>query len=91
MFCEVFNSVRPGLFSHSPGQGGGRLRGQDAKNQGYHQPTEMKLCMSHYSLKNMPDAKFESDNFSIFGDMNVTKFLSGEGKGHRIRLFTPGK
>ena len=40
-----------------------------AKNQGYHQLIEVKLCMSYYSHKSMPDAKFESGSFSIFGDM----------------------
>ena len=39
-----FNPIRPGLFSHSPGPGGGwGLRGPDAKNQGQDQPIEMKL------------------------------------------------
>ena len=33
------------------GGGGGKLRGLDAKNQGQHQPIEMKLWMSHYSHK----------------------------------------
>ena len=41
----------------------------DAKNQCYHQLIEMKLCTSHYNHKGMPDAKFESRKFSIFGDM----------------------
>ena len=53
--------------SHLPGPG--RVRGPDAKNQGYHQPIEMKLCMSQYSHESMPDAKFKSGNFSGFVDM----------------------
>ena len=40
----------------------------------YHQPTEMKLCMSHYSYKSIPDEKFESGSFSIFGDMTSQIF-----------------
>ena len=35
--CRAYvhiNPIRPGLFSRSPGPGGGRLRGPDAKNQG---------------------------------------------------------
>ena len=39
------------------------------KSQGYRQPIEMKLCMSHYSHTSMPDTKFKSGSFSIFGDM----------------------
>ena len=38
--------------------GGEGLRVPDAKNQGYYQPIEMKLCTSHNSHKGMPDAKF---------------------------------
>ena len=41
------------------------VRGPDAKNQGYYQPIEMKLCMSHYSHKSMSDAKFKPGRFSI--------------------------
>ena len=46
-----------------------KVSGLDAKNQGYHQLIEVKLCMSHYRHKSMPDAKFESGSFSIFGNM----------------------
>ena len=67
------NAIRSSLFSLSPGPRGGRVfRGPDAKNQGYHQPIETKFCISHYSHKSMPDAKFESGGFS-------TKFSSEEG------------
>ena len=44
---------------------GGGLRGQDAKNQDQHHPTEMRLDMSHYGHKRIPDAKLESDSSSI--------------------------
>ena len=39
----------------------------------------MKLCMSHYNHKSLPDAKVEADSSSSFGDMMVTKFPSEEG------------
>ena len=55
------------------------LRGPDAKNQGYHHPIELKRGMSHYTQKSMPDAKFESCSFSIFGDMMSQKFPSEVG------------
>ena len=50
-------------------------------------PIEMKLCISHYSHKSMPDAKCESGSFSIymtsqnfyFWRYDMTKFLTGEG------------
>ena len=58
---------------------GERLRGPDAKNQAYHHPIVTKLCMSHYSHKNMPDAKFESSSFSIFGDMTSQNFSREKG------------
>ena len=38
----------------------------------------------------MPDAKFESGSFSIFGDMTSQNFSLETGNtGHRIWLFTP--
>ena len=89
-----FNPIRPGLFSRSPGPrggGGGGLRGPDAKNQGYHQPIEMKLCMSHYLHKSIPDATFETDSFFNFGDMTSQNFPRNKGTSDQIRLFTPGK
>ena len=84
--CDVSNKVypmRPGLFSRSPGP--------DAKNQGYHQPIEMKLCMSHYYHKIIHDAKFEAGGSSSFGDMTSQKFPRNKGTSHQIRLFTTGK
>ena len=73
--------------------GGGRRgrRGPDAKNQCYHQPIEIKLCLSHYGPKSMPDAKFESGSFPIFRDMMSQNSSIEKGTGHRIQLFTPGK
>ena len=59
------NPIRPGLFSRSPGPEEG-LRGPDAKNQGQHQPIEMKRGMSHYAHKSIPDAKFESGSSFSF-------------------------
>ena len=84
--------VRPGLLRRSPGLGGGGgrgLRDPDAKNQSYHQRIEMKFCVSHYSYKSMPDAKFDLDTFSSFGDMTSQTFLLKKGMSHRIRIFPP--
>ena len=73
---NYFNPIRPGLFSHlpGPGGGGGGLRGPDVKIQGYHQLIEMKLCMSQYSHESMPGSKFECGSFSSFGDMTSQSF-----------------
>ena len=60
------NPIRPACQSFARPRG---VRGPDAKNQGYHQPIEMKLCMNQYSHESMPDAKFKSGNFSGFVDM----------------------
>ena len=49
----------------------------------------MKLCMSHYSHKSIPDAKFEADSSSGFGDMTSQSFPLKKGTSHLIRLFTP--
>ena len=66
-----FNPIRSGLFSRSPGP--------DAKNHGYHQPIEIKFCVSHYSHNSLPDAKFESGSFSSVGDMTSQNFPLQEG------------
>ena len=52
---------------------GGGLRGLDAKNQGYYEPTEMKLCVSYHNNRSMNDAKFESGCFFYFWRYDVTK------------------
>ena len=84
--------THPGPFSRTFSQArGGGLKGPDAKNQGYHQPIEMKLCMSQYSHKSMPDAKFESASFSSSGDMTSQNFSLKRGTSHKNRIFTPGK
>ena len=86
------NPVRPGFFSRSPGEGGGGgLRGPDAKNQGRHQPIEMKLCESHYTHKSIPDTKFEPGSSSSFGDVTSQNFPQKKGTSHQIPLFNPGK
>ena len=78
---HLFNPISPGLFSRSPGLGGGGggggrgLRGPDAKNQGYHKSIEIKLCLSHYIHRSIPDEKFESVSFSIVGDMKSQNFI----------------
>ena len=67
------------------------LIGPDAKNQDYHQPIEMKLCMSQYSHESMPDAKLKPGSFSSFGDMTSQNFSLKRGTSHKIEIFTPGK
>ena len=37
----------------------------------------------------MPDAKFESSSFSIFGNMTSQNFPLKKGTNHPIRIFTP--
>ena len=51
----------------------------------------MKFGKSHYGHKSIPDAKFESDSSSSFGDMTSQNFPLKKGTSHEIRLFTPGK
>ena len=64
---------------------------KDAKNQGNNQPIEMKLSIWHYGHKIIPDAKFESDSSSRFGNMTSQNFSRKKGTSHQIRLFKPGK
>ena len=79
----LFNPIRPGLSSRLSGpRGGGGFKGPDAKNQGLHQPIEMKLFVSHYSHKSIPDAKFEADSSSTFGDMTSQNFPRKKGTSH---------
>ena len=47
--------------------------------------------MSHYVHKSIPDAKFEHDSSSSFGDMSSQNFPQKKGTSHQIRLFNPGK
>ena len=49
----------------------------------------MKLCMSHYNHKSIPDAEFESGSSSSFGDMTSQNFHRKKGTNHQIRLFIP--
>ena len=69
---SLLNPIRPGIFSRSTGP--------DAKNQSKHQPIEMKLGMSHYRHKSIPDAKFESGSSSRFGDMTSQIFPRKKGR-----------
>ena len=39
----------------------------------------------------MPDVKFESGSFSIFGDMTSQNLFQDMGMSYRFLLFTPGK
>ena len=83
--------------AHYKGKAGGKLNTNEhfnpirPENQGYHQPIEMKLCVSHYSHKRMPDSKFESGSFSISGDMTSQNFPLQKGTSHRIWIFTHRK
>ena len=52
---------------------------------------EMKLGMSHYTPKGIPDAKFESGSSSSFGDMTSQNFPQKKEMSHQIWLFTPRK
>ena len=45
--------------------------------------------MSHYDLKSIPDAKFESGSFSSFGDMTSQIFPWKKGTSHQILVFLP--
>ena len=47
--------------------------------------------MSHYGHKIIPDAKFESDSSSSFGDMTSQNFPWKKGTSHEIRIFNPRK
>ena len=49
----------------------------------------MKLCISHYTHKSIPVAKFESGGSFSFGDMTSHSFPQKKGMRHQIRLFTP--
>ena len=51
----------------------------------------MKLGMGHYGHKSIPDAKFESDSSSSFGDMTSQNLPGKKETSHEIRLFTPRK
>ena len=75
---QTFDPIRPSLFSRGGRGEGGGLRGPDAKNQGYHQLIEKKNCMSHYSLKSMPDANVQSGGFP-FVEIWRHKIPSEEG------------
>ena len=49
----------------------------------------MKLNMRHYSYQSIPDAKFEADSSSSFGDITSQNFPRKKGASHQIRIFTP--
>ena len=46
----------------------------------------MKLDVSHYSDKGIPDAKFESGSSSSFGDMTSQNFPWKKGTSHRCKF-----
>ena len=39
----------------------------------------------------MPDVKFESGSFSIFGDMKSQNLITDKGISYQFLLFTPGR
>ena len=82
------NPIRPSLFSRSPGLGGAQMPG--CKNEGYHRPIEMKLCLSHYKHKSMNDAQFKYGSFSIFGDMTSQNFFLKKGRVIEFGYLPPG-
>ena len=47
--------------------------------------------MSHYIHKSIPDAKFEADSSSSFGDITSQNFPRKKETSHQMRLFPPGK
>ena len=51
----------------------------------------MKLSVSHYNHKSIPDTKFESGSSFSFGDMTSRNFPQKKGTTHQIQLFTPVK
>ena len=82
------NPISP-AFSVRQARGG--LRGLDAKNQGQHQPIEIKLCISHYIYKSIPHEKSKVDRSYNLGDMTSQNYPRKKGTSHIIRLFTPRK
>ena len=74
-FC-LFNPIKPGLsvVCRAYGGGGG-LRGQDAKNQGYHQLIEIKICIYfwRHDITNFP---FEEGNQSSNSGIYLRKMVS---------------
>ena len=47
--------------------------------------------MSHYIYKSIPDAKFETNSSSSFGDITSQNFPQKKGTSHQIWLFIPRK
>ena len=83
------NPIMSGLFKRSPGSGGAQRAGCQKSRL---PPTDWhELCVSHYSHKSMPHAKFEFGSFSIFGDMTSQNFSLKKGTSHGIRIFTTVK
>ena len=87
---KTLNPTSPAVWVvRQAGEEARKLRGQDAKNQSYHQPIEMNFRMSNYSYKSMPDIKSGFGSFSSFGDMTSQNFPFKKGTSHRIRIFAP--
>ena len=84
------------VVRHAGGGGeGGRVeRGAEAqmpKIKVYINRIEMKLGVSHYDHKSIPDTNVESGSSSSFEDMTSQNFPRNKGTSHQIRLFMPGK
>ena len=85
-----FNPIRPSLFSCSPGPRGGS-EAQIPKTKVNINRFEMKLCMSHYIHKSIPDAKFDPDSSSKFWRYDVRNFPSKEGNESSNSAIYPQK
>ena len=91
MSCIYLNPIRPGLFSHSPGPGGGVQTHECQKSVLTSQLIEMKLGMGHYGHKSIPDANIEFGSSFSFRDLTSQNLPQKKGTSHQIRLFTLGK
>ena len=49
----------------------------------------MKLCISHYVHKSIPDAKFEADSPFSFGNMMSQNFPRKKGTSHKFGYLAP--
>ena len=51
----------------------------------------MKLFTSHYTHKNIPDAKLEAGSSSSFREITLQSFPRKKGMSNQIRLIYPRK
>ena len=80
VFCLTLSSPAFPVVRQPRGGGGPESRQPKIKvNINQHQPIEMKLFMSYYSHKSIPDANFEADSSYSFGDMTSQNFPRNTG------------